>query len=159
MWGQLGEAGQHSAYAAVVPLRRRLAAVALATYSVVLLGILLNPSSAPGSAAVDVVADLLTRMNVPSVLARPERVEFALNVAIFVPWAALAAAVWPSLNWRDWTAYGFAATAIVETGQALLLAGRTPTFSDVVANTLGALLGAMLVSALRRIGGGGDAAG
>lgn len=155
-----GGVGAHSSgsYAARVPTHRRIAVVALAVYSTVLLGVLLSPSSAPGSTAVDRVTALLVRLDVPVALADPTRVEFLLNVAIFVPWAALAATVWPPLGWRDWTAYGFVATAAIETVQALALDGRSATFSDVSANTLGTLVGALAVTAVRRWNAGRDAA-
>jgi VanZ family protein len=50
----------------------------------------------------------------------------------------------PSYSWRDWTAFGFCLACLVELLQGLLLPGRHASFSDVVANTLGALLGALL---------------
>lgn len=137
-------------------LFRRIAAVALAVYSLVLLGVLLSPSSAPGSTAVDEVTALLVGLDAPAALADATRVEFLLNVAIFVPPAAFAAAVWPALGWRDWTAYGFVATAAIETAQALVLDDRSAAFSDVSANTLGTLIGALAVTWVRRWGAGPD---
>jgi VanZ family protein len=48
----------------------------------------------------------------------------------------------------EWTAIGFLAAMFVELFQAFVLPGRTATFSDIVANTLGALLGALAVRLL-----------
>lgn len=138
---------------------RRLALVALAAYTLGLVVVLLNPSDAAGSSAVERTVELLTRIGAPDAVAAPHRVEFALNVAIFAPWALLASLVWPRPTWRDWTAYGFVATALVETAQAVLYSGRAATFSDVAANTLGALLGAVAVSLWRAARPARDEAG
>lgn len=58
------------------------------------------------------------------------------------------ALAWPRSNWRDWTAIGFVLSGAVEVIQALALDGRSATFVDVVANTLGAFLGAIAVRAV-----------
>ena len=55
--------------------------------------------------------------------------------------------LWPRPTWRDWTAVGFAASFVVEVAQALVLDARPATHSDVVANTLGTLVGALLAVA------------
>jgi glycopeptide antibiotics resistance protein len=74
-------------------------------------------------------------------------VEFLLNVAIFVPWFILAATVWPAVPWWCWVALGLLATVVVEGYQGLLMSeSRTSSASDVGANTLGALIGAALIS-------------
>jgi hypothetical protein len=125
------------------PAVRRALAVALAAWTVVLAVTLLAPSAAGPSWLVETVADLLGRLGVPEVLASPERVEFGLNVAAFVPLSLLGTLLWPRFTWRDWTAIGFAASFLVEAVQALALDGRSATHSDVVANTLGTLLGAL----------------
>ena len=143
------------------PAVRRGVAVALAAWTVVLAVTLLAPSSAGPSWLVETVSALLGRLGVPEVLAAPERVEFGLNVAAFVPISLLGALLWPRPTWRDWTAIGFAASFLVETVQAVALDGRSATHSDVVANTLGTLLGALLglavVVGLSRTPAGGPA--
>jgi VanZ family protein len=63
-----------------------------------------------------------------------------------VPAAGLAAVAWPSTTWRDWTAYGFVFSAGAELGQALFLPERSLTYVDVVANTLGAAIGGIVVA-------------
>lgn len=143
------------------PAVRRGVAVALAAWTVVLAVTLLAPSSAGPSWLVETVSALLGRLGVPEVLAAPERVEFGLNVAAFVPISLLGALLWPRPTWRDWTAIGFAASFLVEVVQAVALDGRSATHSDVVANTLGTLLGALLglavVVGLSRTPAGGPA--
>ena len=71
--------------------------------------------------------------------------EFIVNVGVIAPAAALGSVVWPRTTWRDWTAYGFLFSASIELTQGLLLPTRSARFDDIVANTLGALVGAALV--------------
>jgi glycopeptide antibiotics resistance protein len=72
------------------------------------------------------------------------RIEFGLNMLAFVPLSFLGTMVWPRLTWRDWTAIGFVASFLVEVVQAVALDARSATHADVVANTLGTLIGALL---------------
>jgi VanZ family protein len=51
--------------------------------------------------------------------------------------------------WPAWTAYGFVAAVLVETIQGVLLPTRSASFGDVVANTAGMLLGAVLFLPIR----------
>lgn len=68
------------------------------------------------------------------------RIEFAANIALFVPFGWCAARGWPR-----WQAYvipaGLIISAVIETAQGVLLAQRTASVWDVVANTLGATAG------------------
>ena len=73
--------------------------------------------------------------------------EFLCNVVLLVPFAVLGSLALPRWSWRDWTAWGFLLAGAVELTQGLLLPGRDASYADVVANTLGALLGAWLVVA------------
>ena len=77
--------------------------------------------------------------------------EFIVNVGVIAPAAALGSVVWPRTTWRDWTAYGFLFSASIELTQGLLLPTRSARFDDIVANTLGALVGAALVLLVRRV--------
>ena len=133
-------------YAAEVPLARKLAAAGLVAYTLALVVVLLGPHPDAGDTAIRWTRDLMNSVGAPDQLKDPLRIEFLLNVAIFAPWAALAALVWPRPTWRDWTAYGFVATSFVETVQALVYPERTAAFSDIAANTLGALLGSVAVT-------------
>ncbi|MBD3947202.1 VanZ family protein [Nocardioides ganghwensis] len=126
------------------PAVRRALAVALAAWTVVLAVTLLAPSAAGPSWLVETGSGILGRLGLPEVLAAPERVEFGLNAAAFVPLSLLGTLLWPRPTWRDWTAIGFTASFLVEVVQAVALGGRSATHADVVANTLGTLLGALL---------------
>ena len=121
----------------------RAARWALAAYGVVLGFMLLAPSSAAASWLILGVTERVTDLGIPATLATTYRVEFLLNVAAFVPLTALGTLIWRRLTWRDWTAFGFVASFAVEAFQALGLDDRSATHVDVVANTLGALLGAV----------------
>lgn len=127
------------------PVVRLTVAVLLVGWIVVLAFTLLAPSPAGPAWLVDRVSELLARQGVPEALTSSERVEFGLNVAAFVPLSLLGALVWPRSTWRDWTAVGFAASFLVEVAQAVALDARSATHTDVVANTLGTLLGALVV--------------
>ncbi|MDP2772648.1 MAG: VanZ family protein [Nocardioides sp.] len=124
----------------------RLVAAALAGYLVVLLFALLSPSAAVPSSSVGWLGDLMRSLGAPERILVPDRVEFLANVAILVPATALASLLWRSPTWRDWTAYGFVFAGGIEVVQGVFLPARSATYVDVVANTLGALSGAVLVA-------------
>lgn len=128
---------------------RRLMTIALVGYLLLLLFALLTPSAATPSSSVSWVADVLRALGAPERVLVPDRVEFLCNVAILVPATALGSLLWPAASWRDWTAYGFVFAGTVEVVQGLLLPERSATYVDVVANTLGALAGAVLVAVVR----------
>jgi VanZ family protein len=67
-----------------------------------------------------------------------------MNAAIVAPLTFLASLSWPLWSWRDWTAVGFLGAVAVELTQGLLLPDRQAAFSDIVANTAGALVGAVV---------------
>lgn len=126
------------------PVVRGGLGVALAGWLTVLAIVLLAPSAEGPIRLVDAVSRTAAGIGVPAVLVVPERVEFLLNVAAFVPATLLGRLVWMQTSWRDWTAAGFVASFVVELVQALAFDGRSATHADVVANTLGGLVGAAL---------------
>lgn len=125
------------------PSHLRAARILLAAYLVFLAFVLLNPSADVPTSSVAWLSEMSTRLGVPAPLAEPSRVEFVANVLILMPLSFLGSALLPRLTWRDWTAYAFVLSGSVETVQALLFPARSATFKDVVANTSGALLGAV----------------
>ena len=143
------------------PVVRAVVGLALAAWVAVLAFTLLAPSAEGPSWLVDTVSRTAAGVGLPSALTAPERVEFLLNVAAFVPVSLLGSLLWMQTSWRDWTAGGFAASFLVELVQAVALDGRSATHSDVVANTLGALvgaaLGALVAGVLRRASSEGRA--
>ena len=81
--------------------------------------------------------------------ARPEHYGILLNVALFVPFGALLVASTRRVWW--WvTLVCLAASVAIEVAQAAWLQ-RDGDWTDVVANTLGGLVGAVAVSLLQRV--------
>jgi hypothetical protein len=75
--------------------------------------------------------------------------EFVANLALFVPFGALLAITAPRLAVWAVAATGFGSSVLIEVVQ-LVVPDRYSTLSDVIANTLGALAGALIVAAVRR---------
>ncbi len=76
--------------------------------------------------------------------------EFAANIALFVPLGVLIAVLLPRWEWWLAPIIGLALSLAVEFGQALLLPERFATPLDVLANTTGATIGALVVTAVRQ---------
>lgn len=81
--------------------------------------------------------------------ATPEDVAVALNCLIFIPVGAFLSLALPRLRWWHVGAAGFGLSLAVEVAQWTLLPGRSPEVVDLVANTLGAALGAVIVAVIR----------
>lgn len=71
-------------------------------------------------------------------------IETTSNVLLFVPLGVLLAFVIPRQRGLI-VPLALATTLVIETGQALFLAARTPSLRDVIANVLGATIGLALV--------------
>lgn len=126
--------------------RERLPLLALVGWGLVVAVFLLSPVATLASGSVAWVGDLARSAGAPSAFTAPGRVEFAMNAVAFAPLTFFAHWVFPGRSWQDWTAYGFVASMGVEAVQALYLSARSAEFVDVVANTSGALLGALAAS-------------
>lgn len=122
----------------------------LAAYVAFLGYILLNPSPATPITVVGRTAEVLDRLGLPPALTAGARVEFVLNALMFAPIPFLGSWAMPRVRWSEWVAWLFVASFAVEAFQALFLGERSAQFDDVVANTLGGVLGAGLVVLLRR---------
>lgn len=127
----------------------RWAVPALAAYGIFLSFVLFAPSSGTQSEAASWLGDVARVVGAPDRLTTQPRIEFVCNALILMPLSALGSLVWPRTTWRDWAAYAFVIACAVEVSQGLLLSGRTASFVDVVANTLGGLGGAAVVAVLR----------
>jgi VanZ family protein len=125
----------------------------LALYLVLLAVALFSPSSEQQSNAVVWLEDLLRVLGAPPRLTGYDRLEVVMNAVIVAPATFLASMVVPRFGWRDWTCFGFVAALTVEAAQGLLLPGRQASFSDVVANTTGALIGSAILSGIRYLAG------
>lgn len=125
----------------------------LALYLVLLAVALFSPSSQQQSNAVVWVGELLRVLGAPPRLTSFDRLEVVMNAVIVAPATFLASMVVPRFGWRDWTCFGFVAALTVEAAQGLLLPGRQASFSDVVANTAGALIGSAVFAGIRYLAG------
>ena len=75
-------------------------------------------------------------------------VEFTANVALFLPVGLLGVVLLGSARWWMAILAGFAASSLIELGQLVFLPDRFATPLDVLANTAGTALGALLALAL-----------
>lgn len=73
-----------------------------------------------------------------------------LNVALFVPFG-LGLAVWRRWGILRVVPFGFVLSVLVEAAQYVFPLGRAVDVDDVVLNTVGAALGALTVSVVRRL--------
>jgi glycopeptide antibiotics resistance protein len=133
--------------------------VALVVYSVLLGVALLAPTSGTQSGMASWVSDLGVWVGFSAETANQGRAEFLCNVAILAPVSALGSLIWARTTWRDWTAYAFVIAGSVEVVQELVLPARTASYVDIVANTLGGMIGAVVVLAARRLSRRRTAAG
>ena len=74
-----------------------------------------------------------------------DRVEFAANVVMFVPLGILAVLWFGVRGWWSAPLIGAIVSAAIESAQALFLTSRVPDLRDIVANTLGAVIGMLLM--------------
>ncbi len=141
---------------------RRLIALVLFAYILVLGRVTLGPTSTPAGAvkktatqidrATEAGGDESPRSS------KPERkaVDTAFNVALFVPFGALLLGLEPS--WRWWVVVGAGGTlsAVIELSQRWLFTWRTDQLSDLGTNTVGTAIGwAVVAAALRYRSGAG----
>ena len=131
------------------PRTRRTAAVLLGLYAALLAVVLLSPTSATQSSLVSDLVRWMTGLGLDPRVVTYNRAEILMNVAIIAPLTFLASLVAPRIRWQAWTAYAFLGATSVEIVQGLLLPHRQASFSDIVANTAGALLGAVIAAPLR----------
>ncbi len=130
-------------------LTRRLLAAALVVELLGIAWLVLNPSAATPTGAVSHLSGLLTSLGLPEQLVGTDKVEFGLNVLLFVPLTALAALLWPRVPTWGWILVGFATSSTLEWLQLTYLSGRSSTSGDIISNTLGAAVGAAAVGSAR----------
>lgn len=75
---------------------------------------------------------------------RYTRVEFLANVALFLPVGLLVVILTGAKRWWLGVLAGLATSCAIELGQSVLLPARFATLDDVVANTAGAAVGALV---------------
>jgi VanZ family protein len=128
---------------------RRLAGALTVLYVLVVAFIVFAPTADFPSASVVYIWRGLQALGAPDYVT-PGAVEFGTNVLLFVPLSILGSTFRPRWRLAAWTTAGVVGTAFIELSQALLLPGRSPELQDMVANTLGAVLGYLLMMPARR---------
>lgn len=121
---------------------RRPAVAALTVYGALALAVLLQPYPHLGDRSIHLLVQLARTAGLSAVVTA-EVAGFALNVVLFVPLTFLAAQLRPQWSWLSFTAAGLIVAALIELTQ-LWMPHRTASLVDVAANTLGALIGAVL---------------
>jgi len=116
----------------------------LVLYVVFLAAVLTEYNPTVATDVVSSFARWLAAHGAPATITEPARVEFGLNAAMFVPMTLLVALTFPRHPWANWVVYAFVLSGAVELYQGLYLPPRSAQFVDVVSNTLGGLVGAVL---------------
>ena len=126
-------------------LRIGVAAVLLAVNLAVVLLTTLTPSPVdkPFAGSLRRFILELHERGVPAWIGYPQ-VEFTSNVLMFVPLGFLAALALPRRDWWLVAVLAPALSALLEAAQALFLPARVASAGDVIANGLGAAIGAAL---------------
>ncbi|PZF11056.1 VanZ family protein [Curtobacterium sp. MCPF17_011] len=124
---------------------RRVAGALAVAYAVavVLIGFWGTPVDSRAQPWIDRLIGAAHRHGAPSWFGYP-MIESLANVAFFVPLGLLVVLLAGARWWWAGAAAGLLVSATIETGQALFLPARFATVDDVVANTMGAVLGAVL---------------
>jgi glycopeptide antibiotics resistance protein len=71
-------------------------------------------------------------------------VEASANVALFIPFGAVAALAFTEKRWWKIGSFGLMVSGVIELGQLLFLHNRFASPLDLVTNTGGAVIGALL---------------
>ncbi len=130
------------------PLRvslRATVAVAYVVYLAAVVYLVWTPSPSLPGRGVNAVVEVATRLGLAI---SPTLAEFGLNVVMLVPLSLIGGLLFRRVTFSDWVAIGFLTSITVEVGQRLVLPTRSGSSRDIVANTLGALIGAAILTVL-----------
>ena len=130
--------------------RTSIGGVLLAAYVIVILLATMwpTPLDAGYGAAIEKVLAVVHRNGVPEWFGY-NKLEFSANVAMFLPLGFLAALLLPARVW--WLALILcpALSVAIELTQAVFLAARFATITDVISNSIGAVIGILIAVLLR----------
>jgi len=115
--------------------------------TLVLIALWPSPVDRPAQGAINALLARLHAHGVPDWVSYA-LVESAANVVLFLPVGLLGVVLLGSARWWLAVVAGFAASCVIELSQLVFLPARVATLADVVANTAGAFLGALLALAL-----------
>ena len=80
-----------------------------------------------------------------------DQLEWAANVILFIPFGLLIALMMRTRHWGILAVGIVVASTVIEVGQAVFLPGRVASFADILANTLGGMIGIGLAGVIRGI--------
>lgn len=128
-------------------ISHKVAIILAVAYFAVLAGFLFWPSPVdrPIDSALRETLQWLHSHGLPQWFIGYRKVEFAANILLFVPFGIVVALRLPRRLWWLAVVIAAAVSGLVELAQAILLPERVPAWSDIVANTSGAFIGALLV--------------
>ena len=128
--------------------RGPLFTVVLVGVVMILLALVLAPTSSTASGPVRAVVAVLHSIGAPGWLATTDLWEPLFNVLLFIPVGVAGVLVCPGWGLGRWIVVGLLLSGSIELAQGLLLPGRDAAASDVVANTAGTVLGAWATARL-----------
>ena len=132
--------------------RTSIGGVLLVSYVIIILFATMWPTPLDQGygAAIEKVLDVVHRNGVPEWFGY-NKLEFSANVAMFIPLGFLAALLLPARIW--WLALLIcpALSIAIELTQATFLAARFATVTDVVSNSIGAVIGILIAVVLRSV--------
>ncbi|XAZ30796.1 VanZ family protein [Paenarthrobacter ureafaciens] len=131
--------------------RLRWLRAAFVAYLVLLAIVVFLPSKEASTVTgfVGVIAGWLAALGLPFKEAAIG-VEFVANIVMFVPFGLLTTFLWPGRwNWWRMLLLGAATSTFIEVTQ-LIIPGRVTALSDVIANSAGALIGAVVARQVYR---------
>ncbi len=112
----------------------------------VLLALVLAPTSRTAASPVVAVVRVMNHAGAPSWLADPELWAALFNVVLFLPVGVLGVLVRPGWSLGRWALVGLVVSSAIELTQGLFLSGRDADPVDVLTNTVGTVLGAWLAT-------------
>lgn len=106
-----------------------------------------NPVDQPVQGQLASVLNFLHRHGIPKWV-NYKFVEASANVALFVPIGLVSSLAFPSWPWWRIGLFGLLISCCMELGQLLFLHDRFPSALDLVTNTSGSVIGALLAAAV-----------
>jgi VanZ family protein len=131
------------------PAVRRASALAGIVFTAVLALIVLVPASSDLSSHPLVLRAIrvLHRLGAPDWVSF-NSIEFGANIALFVPVGAIVVLLAGARRWWLGVIVGGLASVAIEAAQLVFVTSRVASVKDVLANTTGSLIGALLAAAL-----------
>ena len=127
---------------------RFIVGVVFVAYLGVVAQLVLSPSPSLGDRA---IVELINATERFGVILSVTAAELVLNVLLVVPLGLLGGLLFPRVRPTAWVAGVFVVSLTVELAQLMGLSARTGSSQDVVANTLGAFVGALMLAMIREI--------